>query len=64
MFSEKKIVAVLVNFVFLDFSPFTSSKCISFGGTAGDISTFGVEFFEKFDAVIISCCSLGKKVIR
>ncbi|TYI35399.1 hypothetical protein ES332_A03G074200v1 [Gossypium tomentosum] len=27
----------------------------------GDISTFGVEFFEKFDAVIISCCSLGKK---
>ncbi|KAA3456821.1 SUMO-activating enzyme subunit 1B-1-like isoform X2 [Gossypium australe] len=29
----------------------------------GDISTFGVEFFEKFDAVIISCCSLGKKVL-
>ncbi|XP_039001386.1 SUMO-activating enzyme subunit 1B-1-like isoform X2 [Hibiscus syriacus] len=27
----------------------------------GDISTFGVEFFEKFDAVVISCCSLAKK---
>ncbi|XP_022770608.1 SUMO-activating enzyme subunit 1B-1-like isoform X2 [Durio zibethinus] len=27
----------------------------------GDISTFGVEFFEKFDTVVISCCSLAKK---
>ncbi|XVF49586.1 hypothetical protein PTKIN_Ptkin04bG0024700 [Pterospermum kingtungense] len=27
----------------------------------GDISTFGVEFFEKFDVVVISCCSLAKK---
>ncbi|XWS51436.1 hypothetical protein CRYUN_Cryun12cG0176500 [Craigia yunnanensis] len=27
----------------------------------GDISTFGVEFYEKFDAVVISCCSLAKK---
>ncbi|GMJ13684.1 SUMO activating enzyme 1B, ARABIDOPSIS THALIANA SUMO ACTIVATING ENZYME 1B [Hibiscus trionum] len=27
----------------------------------GDILTFGVEFFEKFDAVILSCCSLRKK---
>ncbi|WRX18342.1 THIF-type NAD/FAD binding fold - like 4 [Theobroma cacao] len=29
----------------------------------GDISTFGVEFFEKFDVVVISCCSLAKKVL-
>ncbi|KAK8604652.1 hypothetical protein V6N13_099584 [Hibiscus sabdariffa] len=27
----------------------------------GDISTFGLDFFEKFDAVVISCCSLAKK---
>lgn len=27
----------------------------------GDISTFGVEFFGKFDAMVISCCSLAKK---
>ncbi|OMO84159.1 UBA/THIF-type NAD/FAD binding protein [Corchorus capsularis] len=27
----------------------------------GDISTFGVEFFEKFDVVVVSCCSLSKK---
>ncbi|XVE56553.1 hypothetical protein DITRI_Ditri04bG0020300 [Diplodiscus trichospermus] len=27
----------------------------------GDISTLGVDFFEKFDAVVISCCSLAKK---
>ncbi|XVF08675.1 hypothetical protein REPUB_Repub07fG0023500 [Reevesia pubescens] len=26
-----------------------------------DISSFGVEFFEKFDAVVISCCSLAKR---
>ncbi|GMJ05877.1 SUMO activating enzyme 1B, ARABIDOPSIS THALIANA SUMO ACTIVATING ENZYME 1B [Hibiscus trionum] len=27
----------------------------------GDVSTFGLEFFEKFDAVVTSCCSLTKK---
>ncbi|OMP08366.1 UBA/THIF-type NAD/FAD binding protein [Corchorus olitorius] len=27
----------------------------------GDISTFGVEFFEKFDVVVVSCCSLSRK---
>ena len=38
-------------------------KSLSFGGLAGDISTFGVEFYEKFDAVVISYCSLAKKVL-
>ncbi|GKV13660.1 hypothetical protein SLEP1_g24646 [Rubroshorea leprosula] len=27
----------------------------------GDVSTFGGEFFEKFDAIILSSCSLVKK---
>ncbi|KAK8477102.1 hypothetical protein V6N13_061248 [Hibiscus sabdariffa] len=36
-------------------------ETISSEGAAGDILTFGVEFFEKFDAVILSCCSLRKK---
>ncbi|KAK9034552.1 hypothetical protein V6N11_050713 [Hibiscus sabdariffa] len=28
---------------------------------SSDISTFGLDFFEKFDAVVVSCCSLAKK---
>ncbi|CAI9106768.1 OLC1v1005987C1 [Oldenlandia corymbosa var. corymbosa] len=31
----------------------------------GDLSSFGVDFFEKFDAVVVSCCSLkAKKLIN
>ncbi|KAL3519027.1 hypothetical protein ACH5RR_021616 [Cinchona calisaya] len=27
----------------------------------GDLSSFGVDFFDKFDAVVVSCCSLNTK---
>ncbi|QCD85003.1 ubiquitin-like 1-activating enzyme E1 A [Vigna unguiculata] len=27
----------------------------------GDLSSFGVEFFSKFDVVVVSCCSLSAK---
>ncbi|KAJ0544303.1 putative THIF-type NAD/FAD binding, ubiquitin-activating enzyme [Helianthus annuus] len=31
------------------------------GGEKGDLSSFDVDFFEKFDVVVISCCSLAAK---
>jgi len=30
--------------------------------STGDLSSFGVDFFEKFDVVVINCCLLAAKV--
>ena len=30
---------------------------------SGDLSSFDVEFFSKFDVVVVSCCSLSAKVM-
>lgn len=48
---------------FLICMPFFVYLSLSFDLSSGDLSSFEVEFFSKFDVVVVSCCSRSAKVL-